>query len=61
MDLSNAVWRKAKRSGENGGACVEVASALGGAAIRDSKDPYGPKLIVDRSDFRRFAEMLKRL
>lgn len=26
MDLKNADWRKAKRSGENGGACVEVAT-----------------------------------
>jgi hypothetical protein len=24
MDLNNAVWRKSKRSSDNGGNCVEV-------------------------------------
>ncbi|MCW2914685.1 MAG: hypothetical protein JWN52_2753 [Actinomycetia bacterium] len=34
MDLSNAVWRKARRSSENGGECVEVAAVfLSGDAI----------------------------
>ncbi|MFV2176229.1 DUF397 domain-containing protein [Actinomadura sp. LOL_016] len=61
MDLSSAVWRKARRSAEHGGNCVEVASVINTVAVRDSKDPDGPKLIVDRSDFRRFAEALKRL
>lgn len=25
MDMKNSEWRKSTRSGENGGACVEVA------------------------------------
>jgi hypothetical protein len=38
MDLSNVVWRKSRRSSENGGECVEVAAVLLGndAAWRKS-------------------------
>ncbi|MET8118203.1 DUF397 domain-containing protein [Micromonospora sp. NPDC005189] len=44
-DLSGAVWRKSIRSGDNGGDCVEVATNLPGVvAVRDSKDPSGPRL-----------------
>jgi hypothetical protein len=57
--LSNAVWRKATRSNEDGSNCIEVASAAEVIAIRDSKDPGGPTLVVKRGDFRRFAEALK--
>ena len=46
-DLSGAQWRKSSRSGGNGGDCVEVARNLPGiVAIRDSKDPSGPALVV---------------
>ncbi|WBB50874.1 DUF397 domain-containing protein [Verrucosispora sp. WMMA2044] len=44
-DLTGAVWRKSIRSGDNGGACVEVATNLPGlVAVRDSKDATGPAL-----------------
>jgi hypothetical protein len=47
MDLSRAQWRKASYSNSNGGACVEVARNLPGAvAVRDSKNPAGPALVV---------------
>lgn len=59
MDLSSPTWRKAVKSGENGGACLEVARVSGMIAVRDSKDPTGPKLIMSHDDFRRFAEVLK--
>ncbi|MFG2091902.1 DUF397 domain-containing protein [Spirillospora sp. NPDC048824] len=42
MDLSNATWRKASLSGENGGNCVELAGFPGAVAVRDSKDPTAP-------------------
>lgn len=61
MDLSKAVWRKASRSTSNGGNCVEVAGVPGTTAIRDSKDPSGPKLIMSHNDFRRLTEILKNL
>ncbi len=45
MDINNVTWRKASHSGGNGGACIEVASTgKAHVAIRDSKDPKGPKL-----------------
>ena len=59
MDLSNVVWRKARRSTENGGDCVELASANSLIAVRDSKDPDGSKVIVSRDEFRRIVEALK--
>lgn len=59
MDLSSAVWRKSSHSGDNGGACVEVARNLHGVvAIRDSKDPGGPVLIVTKDEWAAFTGRL---
>jgi hypothetical protein len=52
MDLSDALWRKASRSGENGGDCVELAGMSGAVAVRDSKDPDGPVLLLTRAALR---------
>ncbi|WP_019633044.1 DUF397 domain-containing protein [Actinomadura atramentaria] len=60
-DLSNARWRKSSRSGSNGGECVELATVPGTVAIRDSKDPQGPNLLLDRSSFRRFTAAIRAL
>jgi Domain of unknown function (DUF397) len=58
-DLSRAAWRKSTRS-NNGGACVEVATNLPGiVAIRDSKNPTGPKLIVTSDRWQAFISGLK--
>ncbi|MFC5820706.1 DUF397 domain-containing protein [Nonomuraea sp. NPDC050478] len=55
MDLSAAVWRKSSRSGGNGGQCVEVASNLPGVvAVRDSKNPDGPKLTFTPAEWKAF-------
>jgi len=43
MALNRAAWRKSSYSGNNGGACIEVAAARA-VAVRDSKDPAGPVL-----------------
>jgi hypothetical protein len=59
MDLTNAKWRKSTHSGPNGGECVELADAAGAAgavagvvAVRDSKDPDGPVLLLTRAALR---------
>ncbi|MEU8801193.1 DUF397 domain-containing protein [Spirillospora sp. NPDC048819] len=59
MVLTDPTWRKSSRSSEQGDACVEVAMASNIIAIRDSKDPTGDRFIMNRSDFRRFTEILK--
>lgn len=48
-DLSKARWRKASRSSASGSDCVELAHASKVIAIRDSKNPDGPKLLLDRT------------
>ncbi|MEU8799257.1 DUF397 domain-containing protein [Spirillospora sp. NPDC048819] len=52
-------WRKASRSGHEGGACVEVASAAPVVAVRDSKDPEGPKLAFGGATWRAFTSRIK--
>jgi hypothetical protein len=54
------VWRKSSYSGDNGGNCVEVTHALPAAiAVRDSKDPAGPKLIFTPQAWAAFAEAIR--
>jgi hypothetical protein len=48
-------WLKAHSSTANG-QCVEIASAAGNIAIRDSKDPDGPMLVYTTSEFRAFLD-----
>ncbi|WP_395109869.1 DUF397 domain-containing protein [Actinomadura sp. SCN-SB] len=57
--MDKAVWRKVSRSHDDGDQCVEVASFAKVVAIRDSKDPNGPKLMLSRQSFQRFACDLK--
>jgi hypothetical protein len=58
-DLSQAIWRKARRSAHNGG-CVEIAANLSGVtAIRDSKHPEGGAHVVRRSSFAGFLADVK--
>ncbi len=60
MDLSTAVWRKSSRSSGNGGQCVEVAANLPGViAVRDSKNPDGPKLLFTPAEWQAFIGGVK--
>ncbi|WP_084219845.1 DUF397 domain-containing protein [Spirillospora albida] len=52
MDLTNAKWRKSSRSASNGAECVELAGVSGAVAVRDSKDPDGPVLLLTRAALR---------
>nr|WP_184616143.1 DUF397 domain-containing protein [Sphaerisporangium krabiense] len=55
FDLRNAQWRRSSFSGDEGGNCVEVASNLPGTrAVRDSKNPAGPALVVSSSAWTMF-------
>jgi hypothetical protein len=60
MDLTSAIWRKSSYTTSNGGNCVELASVPGTVAVRDSKDPDGPVLVVDRRAFAEFLTHIKR-
>ncbi|MET8318499.1 DUF397 domain-containing protein [Micromonospora sp. NPDC005189] len=59
-ELAGALWRKSTRSGDNGGACVEVADNLPGlVAVRDSKDPGGPALTFSPAAWTCFVRVTK--
>ncbi|NVI86722.1 DUF397 domain-containing protein [Actinomadura sp. BRA 177] len=50
---ATAHWRKSTRSLENGGNCVQLAGMAGAVvAVRDSKDPDGPVLLLTAAAFR---------
>jgi Domain of unknown function (DUF397) len=60
MDVGHVTWRKSSYSGNNGGGCVEVARGHAAAvAVRDSKDPDGPKLAFTPADWRQFIHLIK--
>lgn len=60
MDLNRIrAWRKASYSSGNGGACVEVGTAPGAVAIRDSRDPAGPALAFGSGRWRAFTDAIK--
>jgi len=60
MEGNRAVtWRKSSYSGNNGGDCVEVATATRIIAVRDSKDPDGSVLAFAADTWAAFAERVK--
>ena len=58
MDM-NLQWRKATYSSGNGGNCIEVAAADRTVAVRDSRDPDGPRLTFGAHAWESFAAKLK--
>ncbi|HEY3735544.1 MAG TPA: DUF397 domain-containing protein [Streptosporangiaceae bacterium] len=55
-----AAWRKSSFSNGYGGECVEVARDLPGVvAVRDSKDPQGPVLVVPPGSWMAFTSEVK--
>jgi hypothetical protein len=54
------VWGKTSYSGGNGGGCVEVASTgKARLAVRDSKNPNGPKLTFAPSVWESFIQRVR--
>lgn len=68
-DLSCAQWRKSTYSDNGGADCVEVARINGTAphrtgtdfllAVRDSKNPDGPKLFFTPTEWRDFTTQIR--
>ncbi|TDC60321.1 DUF397 domain-containing protein [Actinomadura sp. GC306] len=57
--MDDVTWRKARRSNDQGGACVEVGALPDGVGVRDSKDPDGPHLVLAPTAFRALLIDLK--
>lgn len=55
----NLRWRKASRSDNTGGNCVEVAKFAPGHAVRDSKNTSGPVLEFTTGRFTGFLAALR--
>ncbi|MFG2090592.1 MULTISPECIES: DUF397 domain-containing protein [unclassified Spirillospora] len=58
-DLSSRDWRKSTYSDSEGDNCVEVAGVASVVAVRDSKDPEGPKLAFGRAAFGALARDIR--
>lgn len=60
-ELRTAAWRKATKSGSNGGDCLEVAPLSGGrVAIRDTESPEQAPFVVTASVWDAFLDGAKR-
>ena len=59
-DQIEPCWHKSSYSGNGGANCVEVARNLpGGVAVRDSKNPHGPVLIITRDEWATFLSGIR--
>ena len=58
-DFSQATWIKSTRSQQTTDQCVELAGVSDYAAVRDSKDPEGPKLVLEGRTWRNLKHQIK--
>jgi len=55
-DLPEVTWRKSRRSGPQGGNCVEVARLPDGqVAVRNSRHPSGTALVFTSAEWAAFV------
>jgi len=59
LNVSSVCWRKSSYSGSEGGNCVELAGVASVVAVRDSKDPDGPRLAFGRAAFSTLASDIR--
>jgi Domain of unknown function (DUF397) len=58
--MTGAAWRRSSYSGGSGSSqCVDVRGCPGIIAVRDSKDPDGPRLVLSPTDWRTFTASVK--
>ncbi|GAA4297760.1 DUF397 domain-containing protein [Actinomadura luteofluorescens] len=58
-DFGEASWIKSTRSQQTTDQCVELAGVSGYAAVRDSKDPEGSRLVLTGGAWRRLSRQIK--
>ncbi|MFO7249929.1 MAG: DUF397 domain-containing protein [Actinomycetes bacterium] len=59
MASPSAAWRRSSRSIGSGDNCVEVRPLPGAIAVRDSKRPDAPPLLVTPAAWREFLARIK--
>ncbi|MFC5830343.1 DUF397 domain-containing protein [Nonomuraea insulae] len=60
-ELARASWRKASKSGSNGGDCLEVAVLSGGrVGIRDTEAPEKAPFVVRSAVWDAFVDGVKK-
>ncbi|MFD4856410.1 DUF397 domain-containing protein [Streptomyces atratus] len=59
MDHERTHWFKSSYSGGSGTECIEVADLISAIGVRDSKQPQGPRIAVQRSTWTDFVQSLR--
>ncbi|QIY96601.1 DUF397 domain-containing protein [Streptomyces sp. S1D4-11] len=59
MNTTKLTWFKSSYSNNEGGACLEIATAPATIHIRDSKNPTGPTLAVTPTTWTAFLRTVR--